>query len=217
MVSRNSIAMKKMDGIVNLIKLNSKIHALILAAGQSRRMGETNKLLLPYGSQSVICHVVEQVRASVMENITVVTGHEDAQIRAALKDGNLTFTHNENYHQGLSGSLKVGINSLPDNCDAVMVILGDMPRISTALLNKMIKAYSRTGPRPILIPTCENKRGNPLIWHQSYFEEFKTLSGDRGAKGLIRNYEKYVCEVDVNDDAIFRDMDTPESYQALMD
>lgn len=189
--------------------------ALVLAAGQSKRMGQENKLLLPYQGETVLSHVLDQVVQAGMKNIFVVTGHQEGQVEQQLSRHDVIFIHNDLYQEGMSTSVKLGISSLPREIDAVLVILGDMPNISSAILKKIMVAYNPALGRSIIIPKHNGKRGNPILWGREFFSEFERLEGDMGAKILLNDYPEYIAEVDVGSDAIFLDMDTFEAYESL--
>ncbi|MCF6196174.1 MAG: molybdopterin-binding/glycosyltransferase family 2 protein [Emcibacter sp.] len=192
-----------------------KIAALILAAGQSRRMGQDNKLLLPYGEETVLSHVLTQVRQAGLENIYGVTGHQRQAIEQEFSRHNVTAFHNDLYAEGMSTSVKLGIRSLPSDCDAVLIILGDMPNISADILKQIMTAYNPACDRSIIIPTYKGKRGNPIMWDRAFFSDFEELAGDMGAKKLLGDYPEFIHEVDVGSDAIFLDIDTYEAYARL--
>ncbi|VAV92724.1 Molybdopterin molybdenumtransferase / Molybdenum cofactor cytidylyltransferase [hydrothermal vent metagenome] len=192
-----------------------KIAALILAAGQSRRMGQDNKLLLPYGEETVLSHVLTQVRQAGLENIYGVTGHQRQAIEQEFSRHNVTAFHNDLYAEGMSTSVKLGIRSLPSDCDAVLIILGDMPNISADILKQIMAAYDPACDRSIIIPTCNGKRGNPILWDRAFFSDFEELAGDMGAKKLLGDYPEFIHEVDVDSDVIFLDIDTYEAYARL--
>ena len=191
------------------------IAAAVLAAGQSKRMGQRNKLLLPYQQGTVLSHVLDQVRAAGIEDIFVVTGHQYDEVKRGSGPHNVTFLYNDLYDEGMSTSVKLGIRSLGQECAAAFIILGDMPNISADILRKLMAAYDPAQGRLILIPTYNGKRGNPLLWDRSLFESFDRLDGDMGAKILLADYPESIHEVDVGSDAIFQDMDTYEAYERL--
>ncbi|MCK5425227.1 MAG: molybdopterin-binding/glycosyltransferase family 2 protein [Emcibacter sp.] len=194
---------------------SKNIAALILAAGQSKRMGQDNKLLLPYENETVLSHVLEQVEQAGLTEISVVTGHQRQEVEQAISRHDVTFVHNDIYDEGMSTSVKLGISSLPDNIDAVLIILGDMPNISAGILRQIIVAYDPAQDHSIVIPMHNSKRGNPILWDGEFFSEFKRLEGDMGAKILLNEYPEYIHEVDVGSDAIFLDIDTYEAYEHL--
>ncbi|PCI32675.1 MAG: 4-diphosphocytidyl-2C-methyl-D-erythritol kinase [Alphaproteobacteria bacterium] len=191
------------------------ITALVLAAGQSKRMGQKNKLLLPYHQGTVLSHVLDQVTGAGIEEIFVVTGHQHDEVARDIGPHKVTFLYNDLYDEGMSTSVKLGISSLPKESDAVLIILGDMPNISASILRQLMAAYDPAQGRLIIIPTHNGKRGNPLLWDRSLFSEFDRLDGDMGAKILLADYPEYIHEVDVGSEAIFLDIDTYEAYERL--
>lgn len=176
-------------------------------------MGEHNKLLLKFNDQTMVSHVIDQLVESNVSDIIVVTGNDFEEVTKSIKQ-QVKFTHNPDYNLGLSASLKAGISALPNGADGVMICLGDMPYISASHYNDLITAFV---PGKIIVPTSNGKIGNPLIFSKEYFIEFKGLSGDKGARKLIKEYQNDVVRVDLGTDAIFNDIDTPDAYQDIMD
>lgn len=192
-----------------------KIAGLVLAAGQSRRMGAENKLLAELGGKPMVRHVAEAVAASKAESMTVVLGHEADTVRAALADLKPSYAYNPDYAEGLSTSLKSGIAALGEDVDGVIVCLGDMPMVSTAILNQMIAAFDPVEGRAIVVPTRRGKRGNPVLFAKRFFEEMGRVSGDVGARHLIGNHEDLAVEIEVDDESVLTDIDTPEALAKI--
>lgn len=192
------------------------IAAIILAAGQSTRMGQDNKLLLPYQDTTVLSHVARQVDQGELAKIYVVTGYQQEKIEQELSGHDVTFIHNDLYDEGMSTSLKLGIGALPPEIDGAIIILGDMPNISTGILQQIIAAYDPARGRSIIIPTCKGKRGNPILWDRAFFEEFDRLEGDRGAKILLSDFPDHIHELDIGSEAVFMDIDTLEAYEQII-
>jgi molybdenum cofactor cytidylyltransferase len=94
------------------------------------------------------------------------------------------------------------------------VLLSDMPEVTATLINRMISAFSPEDSRLICIATHEHRRGNPVLWGRTFFPSIAELTGDEGAKRLLREHEDLVCEIDT-DAAVLRDIDTPEALAAL--
>ena len=140
--------------------MSGGIAAMVLAAGRSSRMGDQNKLLLKFNDQSMVSHVIDQLVASNASDIIVVTGNDFEDVIKSITQ-KVEFTHNPDYNQGLSSSLKAGISALPTTADGVMVCLGDMPYITAAHYNRLIEAFA---PGKIIVPTSNGKIGNPLIF-----------------------------------------------------
>lgn len=188
-----------------------RIAGIVLAAGQSRRMGAENKLLADLGGKPMLLHAVEAVEASAAAPLIIVTGHEPDQVRTALGERKMIVTHNARFADGLSTSLATGIAAVPDDCDGALVCLGDMPRVTTDLLDRMISAFNPVEGRAIVIPTRHGKRGNPVLFDHRFFAAMRDVAGDTGARHLIGQNEDLVAEVAVDDDSIFMDVDTPEA------
>lgn len=187
-----------------------RVTALLLAAGRSSRMGPTNKLLAEVNGAPLVARAVDAALASQAANVIVVTGHQGESVARALADRPVTFVHNPAFADGLSSSLRAGLAAVPSESDAVVVCLGDMPRVASAVIDRLIAAYSPLEGRAICIPTTHGKQGNPVLWDRAFFTEMAALSGDAGAKRLIGQHADRLCEVPVDDAGILYDVDTPD-------
>ena len=183
-----------------------RIAAIVLAAGRSTRMGVENKLLVDIAGTPMVRHVVEAVLASRARPVLVVTGHQAADVAAAVTGRAVMLVANADYATGLSSSLKAGVKALRQRCDGVLIVLGDMPQIGAEHLDRLVAAFA---PDTIVVPVHAGQRGNPVLWPAKYFPELLQLEGDAGAKRLIAAHEEHVCEADLGTDAIFVDVDTP--------
>jgi molybdenum cofactor cytidylyltransferase len=197
--------------------LTDKLHiaAIVLAAGRSTRMGVANKLTADIGGMPMVRRVVEAALGSAVSPVLVVTGHQAADVRAALAALEVAFVHNPGYAVGLSSSLKAGIGAVPEAADGALVLLGDMPQIAAAHLDRLMAAFADDEGGAIVVPTHAGKRGNPVLWPRAYFAEILQLEGDAGAKRLLAAHASRVREVDLGTDAIFVDVDTPEALAEL--
>lgn len=191
-----------------------RVAALVLAAGRSTRMGAENKLLLPVDGVPMALRAVMAARASRATSVTVVLGHEAGAVEAALAGSGAGFARNPDPAQGMSGSLRVGITALADDIDAVVVLLGDMPRITAAHVDRLIEAFDPAQPA-IIVPEHQGRRGNPVLWPRAFFAEMCALTGDQGARGLIERHPERVVRVAVDDEAIFIDVDRPADLAAV--
>ncbi len=195
------------------------VAALILAAGRSSRMGPRNKLLLrDEGGRTMIGQVVQAALQSRASEIVLVTGHQAAAVeaaafRAAGVGSRLRVVHAPTYAEGLSASLKSGIEAVA-GAAAALVCLGDMPLVTGAMLDRLIGAFAAGAEKTIVVPTCRGMRGNPVLWDRKFFPAFAALSGDRGARDLLARNTAEIAEVDFGDTAILRDFDTPEAVGA---
>src|SRR6185312_1615002 len=190
-----------------------RIAAIVLAAGLSSRMG-VNKLLQDWRGKPLLRWTVEAALHSDARPVIVVTGHEAAKVETALKGLDVQFVHNPDYQAGLSASLKTGLSAAPASSDGALVLLGDMPQVSSALIDRMIAAFSPADGRSICIAVHQHRRGNPVLWGKAFFPEIESLAGDSGAKSLLGRHEELVCEIEA-DVAVLRDIDTPEALAAL--
>ncbi|MGE0715095.1 MAG: NTP transferase domain-containing protein [Alphaproteobacteria bacterium] len=192
-----------------------RIAALVLAAGQSRRMGAANKLLLPVDGAPMVLRTLDAVLASKARPVVVVTGHQRDVVAAAVAQRPVAVVHNPDYADGLSTSVKAGIAALPPDIDGVLICLGDMPRIGAAALDRLIAAFNPVEGRAICVPTAGGKRGNPILWAKRFLPEMAALTGDVGARHLVAAHADEVAEVEVGDTGVLIDVDTPEAHAAL--
>ncbi|MFN7000731.1 MAG: NTP transferase domain-containing protein, partial [Elioraea tepidiphila] len=196
-------------------KRGSRIAAIVLAAGRSRRMAPLNKLLVKDQSgKAMIARVVDNVLASRARPVIVVTGHEAEAVRAALPGREVVFAHNADYAQGLSSSLRTGIDALPPDVDAALVCLGDMPLVTAPMLDRLLAAFDPEEGREIVMPTFRGKQGNPMLWGRRFFPAMRQVTGDVGARHLAGEHAEAVHEVEMADDAVMRDFDTTEALAA---
>lgn len=187
------------------------IAAVVLAAGRSRRMGDRNKLILEVDGTPMIRRVVEVAVASGLEPVVVVVGDEAADIRRAV--GSLPpvrFVENERPREGLSASLRLGLEAVQD-VTAVIVFLGDMPWIEPGHVGALVEAFDPASGREICVPVAGGRRGNPVLWSSGFFPEMSRLCGDVGAKRLMDLHADRLHEVPFDDDAVLRDVDTPDA------
>ncbi len=189
----------------------TKIASIVLAAGQSQRMGDVNKLTAPVEGKPMVRHPVEAALASRSEDVVVVTGHQPKAVEAALVGLSCRFADNPDFAGGLSTSLATGIASLPDDISHAIVLLGDMPFVSSDDIDLLI-ANCRKNPDSIVMSTSSGKRGNPVLWPSSYFAELKNVMGDVGARHIIGANTDRVIEVELGIVAS-RDIDTPTALQ----
>lgn len=190
-----------------------RVVALVLAAGQSRRMGKRNKLLLEVDGVPLVRRVVDAALASACSGVLVVTGHEATKVAAVLPHGRFKAVTCGDYAAGLSASLKAGVAALPDECDAVVVCLGDMPGVTSAHIDGLIAAYDPLEGRAVGVPTYEGKRGNPVLWDRRFFSQLMELKGDVGARHLIGEHARWVYEVPMDDRGVLTDIDRPQDLK----
>ena len=189
--------------------------AVILAAGQSRRMGRRNKLLAEIDSVPMVVLTANAISMANIQKVVVVLGHEAEKVKASLAGLNIEFTHNSNYVEGLSTSLKKGLSKLSDDIDAALICLGDMPRISPLEINQLIDAFAPNEGRVICVPTHKGKHGNPVLIGRRFFAEIQDITGDIGARSLLSTYPDQIHEVEMQSDGVLLDIDTPEALAQI--
>jgi molybdenum cofactor cytidylyltransferase len=191
-----------------------RVAAVVLAAGRSTRMGSQNKLLADMRGKPMVRRVVETALASRARPVLVVTGHQAADVSAALARLDVSLVANPEYATGLASSLKAGVRALPEACEGALVLLGDMPRVSTEHIALLIEAFAARSDR-IVVPVHEGRQGNPVLWPRRHFSELLQLEGDAGAKRLIAAHREDVREVELATAGIFADIDTPEELARM--
>ncbi|MBN9672871.1 NTP transferase domain-containing protein [Roseibium aggregatum] len=194
-------------------KDNPKIAAVILGAGKSTRMGGPNKLLAELAGKALIRHVAEAATGAGLDQTVLVTGHLAEEIADKVADLNLQLAHNPDYAEGMAGSIGTGMNALDKDIDAVIILLGDMPRIDAQVIESLVGAYRKNEASLIVSATANGKRGNPVLWDRRFFDALKSLTGDIGARHLIAENPGFVCEVEIGEAARL-DLDTPEALRS---
>jgi len=186
------------------------IWAMILAAGESKRMGKP-KLLLSFGEKTIIEAVIDNAVQSKAENILVVLGSDREKIEEKIKDLPVKVVFNPNFCEGMLSSARIGFQTLPEDTQAVLVFLGDQPAISHAIIDKVIDAYNRT-KRGIVLPVYEGNRGHPVLIDMKYKDEVAKLSVDVGLRGVVYGHPEDVQEVEMETPSILRDIDDADDY-----
>jgi molybdenum cofactor cytidylyltransferase len=189
------------------------IAAIVLAAGQSRRMGR-NKLLIEIDGAALVERAVDAALASEAAPVIVVLGHQADALKSRLADRNVVTVENPDYAEGLSTSLKRGLAAVPEASDGAVICLGDMPGVGPRLIDRLIAAFSPVEGREIVLPMRGVRRGNPVLWSRRFFAELQEITGDTGAKNVIGAWPEYVVEIEAEDDGVLIDLDTPAALAA---
>ncbi len=189
------------------------VAAIVLAAGRGSRFGEAPKLLAHLHGKPLVRHVAEAALASAADPVFVVTGHRSGEVEATLIDLPIVLVPNRAYAEGLSTSLKAGFVALDPDTEAAIVLLGDMPLVGPALIDRLIARWRESRPAAI-VPVVEGQRGNPAVLSTSLRPEVERLTGDVGAGPLLRGRAD-VIEETIDDEAAVRDVDTPAALAAL--
>jgi molybdenum cofactor cytidylyltransferase len=187
-----------------------KIWAVILAAGQSKRMG-TPKMLLPFNGSTMIECVIGNVTRSAVYKTILVLGADKESMTKLTGIQPVEFCFNSNYKEGMLSSVKCGFRNIPAETRAVMVFQGDQPLIEPSVINSVIQAYLSSG-KGIVIPVYNKKRGHPVLIDNKYRDEIEKLDNDKGLRSLAYKFSDDVLEVLTDEPGILRDFDTISEY-----
>jgi molybdenum cofactor cytidylyltransferase len=189
------------------------ISAILLAAGESRRMGRPKQLLEWHG-KSLLQHVLESLMKSAADEIILVLGHEADRIRSGLPALPVKVVINQDYKQGMASSLRRGLLAMDPGSEAFLVLLADQPDIDPEIINRIIREFRQADPpRGIVRPVYRGLPGHPVLIGVQYLQEALQLRGDAGARPILVNHPGDILEIDVDRDAVLKDIDTPEAYR----
>jgi molybdenum cofactor cytidylyltransferase len=174
-------------------------------------MGGANKLLAEIAGRPLVRIAAEAALGSRATSLTVVTGDDRARVESVLAGLDATFVQNLDHATGMSTSLRAGVASLPEEADGVVVLLADMPQMTSAVVDRLIAAFREGG---IVVPTDHGQRGNPVLWSRRFFPDLMAIEGDTGGRRLIEANAAAVTTVEVGRAAIL-DVDTPDELTAV--
>lgn len=189
---------------------NITVNAAVLAAGRSSRMEGPNKLLALFDGVPLVRRTVLRTKHSNVSGVSVVSGHQSEKITQALSDLDVNISPNPDFATGLSSSLRSAVLNTPDNAGGLLVVLGDMPGVTTEDLNRLIKAFEQSGGGSIVRATHNGKRGNPVVLPRTVFPEVLRLEGDTGARHLVERSSVAIVDVEIGSAASL-DVDTREA------
>ena len=190
------------------------IAGLILAAGESSRMG-SDKALLAYLGRTFLETIILNLRSAGIEKIAVVLGHHAEEIQRAVDLAGTQVVLNPDYRRGQTSSLQVGLAALAEHSpEAVILCLVDHPAVPAEVISKLRDRFEPSGP-PIVVPTCQGQRGHPVVINCALFPELLALGPDEAANTVIRKYHDATQFVEVADRGILLDVDNPDTYKSL--
>lgn len=213
------------------------IGALVLAAGESTRSGERNKLLFEVDGQPMIRRVAETVLGSGVDRCVVVLGHEADRVREVLRGLEVELVMNDAFHEGMGTSIARGMRALAEpSLDAVLIALGDMPFVTDGDVRRVLDAHrpstahlviapglarknhhspakARQGDSPRLVDGVDARRGHPVLWPRRYFDALAALRGDEGGRSILRDAPGALMRVPAASDGVLRDVDRPEDLE----
>jgi len=192
------------------------IAGLILAAGESSRMGQ-DKALLTYGDRTFLEIIVATLHEAGMERVVVVLGHHAEQIQGAVTLEGAEIVINRDYARGQTSSLQAGLRALESaDLEAVVLCLVDHPLISADTVRALVASFRRSGA-PVVIPAFQNQRGHPVLIGRALFSEVSSLDPGEGANTVIRKHREATQFVAVSDPGILLDIDDAETYRRLLE
>ena len=190
------------------------ITAVLLAAGESRRMGDF-KQLLRLGEKTFVEHCVDQILASGVGELIVVTGHREGDVRKALGDRPVRFAHNADYRLGMASSIKCGIRGASEEIRAFLIALVDQPRIQAETIRHLIQVFDEGNAR-IVIPRYDGSNGHPILLDERLRNEILNMSEEDGLRQVVRAHESETQRIDVSTRAVVDDCDLPEDYERML-
>ena len=193
-----------------------KISATILAAGQSSRMEDDNKLLLSILGSPMISNVCKTVLAAGIDPVVVVTGFESDLVTQVNPTEINDIIYNSHWQSGMASSIYKGLSALPQNVDGNMIILGDMPMISKDTLTLLIDEFIMHNGQHIIYPIYEGRQANPVIFPKKYFQEILASTGDRGCKRVLKKYPDDAVGVSIDLQEVVLDCDNEIDYFRLL-
>lgn len=195
------------------VRRDSRIGAVILAAGRSARMGEP-KQLLHVGGKTLLEQALQNVRGSTVCEIVLVLGFAAETIAKRVSVERTKVVVNQDYRHGLGSSLRAGLSALDPLTNAALIVLADQPLVRSKTLDRLIDRYQK-GNAQILVPTYQGFRGNPILLDRSVFPEVIALSGDIGCRAIFGNHPDTIRKVPVDDIGILIDIDTKDDFAKL--
>ena len=187
------------------------INAIILAAGQSKRMGKL-KPLLRFNDRTFLGQIISVLKRSDADRITVVLGAEAEAVKKTVDLSGTNVVINKDYQKGQLSSLIAAIEKTPQETDAILICLADAPFITAEVVNKIISKFKETN-NPIIVPVFNKKRGHPPLFSRSLFNELINAPQEEGARYVLYSNEEKVLEVETSEGGILIGIDTPDDYK----
>ena len=186
------------------------ISAILLAAGQSKRMKGENKLTKKIQGIPLIKLSVKNILASSIDELIIVLGHQKEIIEKLIdKNEKIKFVFNKNFESGIASSIKTGLSNLSEKTEAFFICLGDMPMVNKDTYNQLIKSRNN---KEIIVPNYKGQQGNPVLFSKSTKEKIMTIQGDVGAKKILELNKGKILNVEINNQSIKKDFNTKDDF-----
>ena len=172
------------------------------------------KQLLRLGDKTFVEHCVDNLLASSVDEVIVVTGHRESEVRAAVATRAVRFVHNTGYRAGMASSIKCGVRAVTDDSKACLISLVDQPQIGPNVIDQLIDVYENARPR-IIIPTFDGKGGHPIILDLYLKQEILEMDQSVGLRQVISAHSGEIAHVEVFSSDVVEDCDVPEDYERI--
>ena len=190
------------------------ITAILLAAGQSKRLKNENKLIKLFKKKLLINHILSSLIKSKVNKIIIVLGFEHLKVKKKLlKSKKIKFVINKNYKKGISSSIKTGLRNLSKDNKGFLIVQGDMPNITKTTINKIILLINKSR-KEIFLPRFKNRVGNPIGFKKSMIKNINKIKGDRGAKNIIKQNSKKIKFVNIYSKSILTNLNTKKDFSS---
>jgi molybdenum cofactor cytidylyltransferase len=194
----------------------ARIAAIVLAAGNSARMGATNKLMMAWAGAPLVQRAVAAARDGGIHDIIAVVRQRSDEVGRTLRDLSVHIVENAEHAQGIATSIRAGVGAVAPACAGALVLLADMPLIAARHIVQLTTAFvAAKSNSTIVVPFYRGQRGNPVLWGRDHFSELMHLSGDIGARALLERHVHCVVRVEMTDDAVLVDVDSPQDWARL--
>ena len=192
-----------------------RVSAILLAAGESRRMGGVNKLLLPIDGVTLVRRTAETLLASGIEEVVAVLGFEAEQVERALSGLPLRFVMNDAFREGQETSVRAGLSAIEPGTDGVMICLGDQPALNPGDIREIERAFIERKRGSVLVPMYRGTRGNPIVLDRNGLDQILARGGKFGCRQLTTHHADLVEPYEMSNDHVLKDIDRPEDYAAI--
>ena len=190
------------------------ISAILLAAGESKRMVDENKLIKKYKSIPLIKHAVSNVLNSPIDELIIILGYQKKAIEKIIEENKkIKFITNPNFESGIASSIKKGLDSLSKETEAFFICLGDMPNVNKEIYNQLINASFSNKDKEIFVPYYQERQANPILFSKKMKDEIQKIEGDFGAKKIIADNEKKVFKLSIQDKGAITDFNNINDFE----
>lgn len=195
------------------------VSAILLAAGESKRMGEQDKLFLKYKGNWIINHVMQNLWASRKSELVIVMNNNDNDLLNGQRSEEIQVVVNPDYKRGMTTSIQAGVNAASRSATGYMICLADQPLMKADEYNEIMERFEllvKHDPKSIVVPFYEGQKGNPVIFSEVHREAILNHQEMEGCKQIVQTNKQHVYKVEMHSDHILRDVDTPEDYEGLV-